>query len=266
MKYLSEKFKYQALLLVLLVLFSFRNGYSQIPDKPIPPRLVNDYVSLLSNEEKKLLEQKLVDFDDSTGSQIVVVIVDDLAGYDAGEYAYSLGEKWGVGQKGKDNGIVILIKPTGGQGERKVFIAVGYGLEGVIPDAISRRIVDNELLPAFREGKFYEGLDKAINVLISLAKQEFTADDYVKKSNTNTYIPLIIFGVIIIIFLISSMFRVRRYSSTNNLPFWIAMMMMSNSGRGSYNNFGSGRGGFGGGGFGGFGGGSFGGGGAGGSW
>jgi len=265
MKFLSKNYKYFAPLLILLFLTHGINA--QIPKKPVPPRLVNDYVSLLDNNQINLLEQKLAEFANSTGNQIVVAVVDDLGGYDPGEFAFKLGEEWGIGQKGKDNGIVILIKPTGGEGERKVYISVGYGLEGVIPDAIANRIVNNELLPNFRQGKFYEGLNAASDLLISLANKEFSAEDYVKKTKANGYLPIIVVGIIIIFFLIGSMSRVRRYSSTNNLPFWVAMMMMSNSGRGTYNNFGSGSGGgFGGGGFGGFGGGSFGGGGAGGSW
>ena len=91
------------------------------------------------------IEQRLRSFEDSTGNQIVVVVTDDLLGYEDWEYATELGQKWGVGQEDKDNGIVFLIKPSGGKGERKTFIAIGEGLEGVIPDALTGTIVNHDV-------------------------------------------------------------------------------------------------------------------------
>jgi len=135
-----------------LFLWIFLTGFAVfsqdgIPDKPQPPRLVNDFAAVLSPAETNALEQKLLHFNDSTSTQIVIVTVNDLGGDDITDFADRLGEKWGVGQKGKNNGIVVLIKPTGGQGQRKARISVGYGLEGVIPDATARKIVDNEMIP-----------------------------------------------------------------------------------------------------------------------
>jgi len=241
-----------------------------IPDKPEPPRLVNDYANILSQEEANALEQKLVRFDDSTSTQIVVVIINDLQGYDVADFADRLGEKWGVGQKGKNNGIVMLIKPTGGQGQRKIRISVGYGLEGVIPDATARRIVDNEMIPYFKKNQFYQGIDAALNILISLSKGEFTADQYdkraSKKSTLVTLIPLFIV-IFIFILIIRNNKRKGPMSPGKSLPFWMLLGMMG-SGRSSSGSWGgfSGGGSSGGGGFGGFGGGSFGGGGSSGSW
>jgi uncharacterized protein len=258
----------RALLFSLIFLTGF-NVFSQdgIPVKPQPPRLVNDFSGILSPAEVNALEQKLLHFNDSTSTQIVVVIINDLGGDDETDFADRLGEKWGVGQKGKNNGIVILIKPTGGQGQRKVHISVGYGLEGVIPDATARKIVDNEMIPYFKKNQFYQGIDAAINILISLSKGEFTADQYNKKvSKTNTLLGLIPFIIIIVVFLI--IFSNRRkgpMSPGKSLPFWMMLGMMG-SGRSSSGSWGGFSGGGGGGGFGGFGGGGFGGGGAGGSW
>jgi len=258
----------RALLFSLIFLTGF-NVFSQdgIPVKPQPPRLVNDFSGILSPAEVNALEQKLLHFNDSTSTQIVVVIINDLGGDDETDFADRLGEKWGVGQKGKNNGIVILIKPTGGQGQRKVHISVGYGLEGVIPDATARKIVDNEMIPYFKKNQFYQGIDAAINILISLSKGEFTADQYDKKiSKNNTLLGLIPFIIIIVVFLI--IFSNRRkgpMSPGKSLPFWMMLGMMG-SGRSSSGSWGGFSGGGGGGGFGGFGGGGFGGGGAGGSW
>jgi uncharacterized protein len=240
-----------------------------IPDKPQPERLVNDYANILSPAEVNALEQKLVHFNDSTSTQIVVVIVNDLGGRDETDFADRLGEKWGVGQKGKNNGIVILIKPTGGQGQRKARISVGYGLEGVIPDATAHRIVDKEMIPYFKKNQFYEGIDAAINILISLSKGEFTADQYNKSaSKKNTFVTLIPLFIVIFIFilLIRNNKRKGPMSPGKSLPFWMLLGMMG-SGRSSSGSWGGfSGGGSGGGGFGGFGGGSFGGGGSSGSW
>ena len=256
-----------------ILLWIFLTGFTVfsqdgIPDKPQHPRLVNDFAAVLSPAEVNALEQKLLHFNDSTSTQIIVVTVNDLGGDDVTDFADRLGEKWGVGQKGKNNGIVVLIKPTGGQGQRKARISVGYGLEGVIPDATARKIVDNEMIPRFEKNQFYEGIDAALNILISLSKGEFTADQYDKRvSKSNPYGILIpIFIAIFIFIIITNNKRKGPMSPGKSLPFWMLLGMMG-SGRssGSWGGF-SGGGGGGGGGFGGFGGGSFGGGGASGSW
>ncbi|MGB4292340.1 MAG: TPM domain-containing protein [Bacteroidales bacterium] len=266
--------------LAVLVIFFLSNAIcaQDIPDKPYPPRLVNDFAGLLSGDEVEALESKLVAFNDTTSTQIAIVVVKDLSGYAISDYAQRLGEKWGVGQKGFDNGIVIVVKPKTVTSRGEVFIATGYGLEGAIPDLVCADIIDNEILPAFRDGDYFRGLDRATDVLMSLASGEFTADEYRKnsKKNPETITLLILLVVIIGLFLIfnsgrsnHSHFSGRRSS----LPLWLLLSMMSSGGRshrGSWGGF-SGGGGFGGGfggsgGFGGFGGGSFGGGGAGGSW
>jgi uncharacterized protein len=190
-------------------------------------------------------------------------------GYDKADYAQRLAQLWGIGQKGKDNGILILVKPKTVTSRGEVFIAQGYGLEGAIPDITCGEIIDYEILPAFRADKYYEGLDKATNTLMSLASGEFSADKYGKKNKDDfgAFAPFIF----IIIFLIIMMFfrskggKNQRHISDKGLPLWLLLSMM-NSGRGSHKGSWGGFSGGGGGGFGGFGGGSFGGGGAGGSW
>src|SRR5574337_499163 len=127
------------ILIFLLCVFNFSLIAAEndgLPEIPNPPRLVNNFSKafpdFLSASEQAALEQKLVRFSDSTSNQIVIVIVDELNGLEPEQFATRLGDKWGVGHKDKRNGVVILVKPTGGQGQRKIFIAPGYGLEGAI--------------------------------------------------------------------------------------------------------------------------------------
>lgn len=256
-------------LLTLFVLSSGRLAAQDFPERPVPPRLVNDFAGMFSPQERDALEQKLVAYNDSTSTQIAIVTISDLHGYEKGDYAQRLGEAWGIGQKGKNNGILILIKPKTPDSNGEVFIAPGYGLEGVIPDLVCARIIDDEILPAFRVGKFYQGIDKATTILIGLASGEFPPDKYLKqkKSDLSGVIPFIVFIVILII-IMSSRGKGgsnQRHIGDKGLPLWLLLSMMNSGGNrhsGSWGGFSGG----GGGGFGGFGGGGFGGGGAGGSW
>jgi len=269
--------KYFVVFALLFNAITFLYG-QDIPARPDPPRLVNDFTGTLSENEIMALEQKLVAFNDSTSNQIVVVLVGTFNGYTKEEFADILGEKWGVGQKDKDNGVVVLVKPKTRSERGEARISVGYGLEGAIPDAVSKRIVELEMIPSFREGNYYQGINKATDVIIKLNKGEYKADQYLnrsKKKDTSKLgwlVPFIIMGIMFLFFRggggKSKNLGGRRGSS---LPFWLTMAMLSNMGRGqsgSWGNFSGGGGSFGGGGggFGGFGGGSFGGGGAGGSW
>jgi len=251
------------LFLFIFILINKISDSQDIPNRPNPPRLVNDFAKILSPEEINSLEQKLLKFNDSTSTQIVIVTVNDLGGYDKASYANAIGEKWGVGQKGKNNGIFILVKPTGKKGDRIAQIATGYGLEGVVPDAIARRIVQNEMIPQFEKNNYYAGLDKATTVLIGLVKGEFTAESYKKKTGGGIAFSFIIPILIIILFFFLSGRRKNSQTIGGSSLQWFAALMFMNSGRssGSWGNFSSG-----GNSFGGFGGGSFGGGGAGGSW
>ncbi len=245
-----------------------------LPVRPEPPRLVNDFAGILTAEEQQRLESKLVAFNDSTSTQLLVVIVKSLNGYDKNDFAYRIGQSWGAGQKGKNNGAVILVKPKYPNEKGEASIQTGYGLEGAIPDALAKRIVENEMIPNFREENYYKGIDAATSTMMSLVKGEFTADQYAKRAK-NKSTPWALVIPLIILVVVFSMIRGSRnnvHSVGKHLPFWTALWMlgsMGGGGRGSWSDFssGSGSGGFGGGSsFGGFGGGSFGGGGAGGSW
>jgi len=267
------------ILVVVFLLFSTL-VFGQFPQRPNPPRALNDFVGVFQSNEAQQLEQKLRQFTHETSSAIVVVVVDDLQGMDRADYTITLAHKWGVGQKGKDNGIMIMVKPTGGQGQRRSFIAVGYGLEGVVPDAVANQIMENEMLPYFKQGDYYHGIEAAVNVLMNITRGEFTAEEYAQKvaeRNSKSLGSFIFFGILLFLLVFLNFGRgAYNYSKTNNLGFWAAMLLLMNSGSrsGGYNHFSNGSGGFGGGsgfgggggGFGGVGGGGFGGGGAGGSW
>ncbi|RLD65824.1 MAG: TPM domain-containing protein [Bacteroidetes bacterium] len=264
---------------IILLLMSSMAIFAQFPARPNPPMAVNDLVGIFSQAELQQLETKLRNFTGETSTAIVIAVVNDLNGMDRADYTISLAHEWGVGQKGKDNGILIMIKPTGGQGQRDAFIAVGYGLEAVVPDAIANQIMNNEMIPNFKNLDYYQGVDAAVNVLMSITKGEYTADQYVGAVREKKSSGLWKFAIIVVFMLFMTFLKTGtnayKYGRTNNMAFWAAfwLMMSSSSHSGRYNSFTGGTGGFGGGfgggssgGFGGFGGGGFGGGGAGGSW
>ncbi|MCF0072067.1 TPM domain-containing protein [Dyadobacter sp. CY261] len=258
----------QFIISILLTVAALAGVQAQdIPPRPDPPKLVNDLANQLNPNERAMLEQKLVAYNDSTSSQIVVVTVPTLGDYPIADYAFKLGTTWGVGQKGKNNGIVLLWAPN----ERKVFIATGYGLEGAIPDAIAKRIVSQVITPQFKAGQFYQGLSDGVDTIFKYATGEYKADPKEDNGDGKGFSPLLIVLVVFVVILII-MFRNRGggggnrgYRDSGIPPIFFPYT--THSGRGSSSgNWGGGFGGGDGGGFGGFGGGSFGGGGAGGDY
>lgn len=252
---------------VLFALVFSSSVFSQ--DIPAQDGFVTDQANLFSSGQINSLKSMLQAFSDSTSNQIVVVTMTDLQDYAPYEVATKIGQEWGVGQSGFDNGVVILIKPKTVQSKGQVFIASGYGLEGAIPDATAKLIVENEMIPYFKQGEMFQGVLAAIVPIKGLAMGEYNSDQYANRSKgTAPWFPFFMFFIIFIIAMASRMRAARSYSVGHNLPFWTALMLMNQSRghSGHYGNFTSGGGGFGGGGFGGFGGGGFGGGGAGGSW
>lgn len=247
---------------LLLSAFAFADDFPERSNT-----LVTDYSNTLSPEQRQALEQKLVAFNDATSTQVAVVLMKSTGGYDISDYAVQLFNKWKIGQANKNNGVLILAAIE----DRKVFITTGYGIEGALPDALCKRIVTNDIVPNFKQGDYYGGLDAATSSIISLVKGEFTADEYMNRSKDKFPIAGLLIALLFFIFVIFARVNsVRRYSHINGLSFWAAWMLMNAASRrssGSWGGF-SGGGGFGGGGggFGGFGGGSSGGGGAGGSW
>lgn len=241
------------LLLGLFILLALGTPLkAQLPSPPNPPRLVNDYTGTLSSSQINTLEHKLVAYNDSTSTQILVLLVDDLQGYDVHEYATKIGHSWGVGQKDKGNGIVILVKPKKGREKGQADINTGYGMEEYVSDATAKRIIEKEMIPAFKEGDYYTGIDNAVKVIIDLCSGKFTQDEY--KGGYPLWVTILIVIVVLYVFIKFSGRGGQNYSGGGSRTIWIPM-----GGGGSF-------GGGGGGGFGGFGGGGFGGGGASGSW
>lgn len=249
------------ILLIAFFLITF-SSFAQIPQRPEPARLVNDLADILTPQEEQNLEAKLVSFDDSTSTQIVVVTVKSLNGYDKNAFAYEIGQKWGVGQKGKNNGAVILVKPKTADERGEVSIQSGYGLEATLTDALSKRIIENEMIPEFKQNNYYLGIEKAANSIILATKGEYKAE---AKSNPKKTKMITIFIIIVIFFILSFVFRKKggngKMGGGAGGMFFPPIFFGGSSGSGSFGNFSSG-----GGSFGGFGGGGFGGGGAGGSW
>src|SRR5690606_29070950 len=171
------------LLLFLLFFIICYSAFPQgdFPPKPSPTRLVNDLSNTLSPTEENALEQKLVAYNDSTSTQISIVLIRSVGPYDISDYTFQLGDLWGIGRKDKDNGMLILVAVE----DREVFVATGYGLEGAVPDAVARRIVDNVIVPAFRREAYFEGLDQATDMVIKLAEGEYEAEEVATKGNNS---------------------------------------------------------------------------------
>ena len=151
---------------------------AQVPEKPSVPRAVNDFAGIFSASDAEYMNRVLVSFADSTSNRIVVVTVNDLGGMEPAMAAYEIGEQWGVGSSKFDNGVVVLVKPKTASSSGQVYIAVGYGLEGAIPDAIAKRIVENEMIPRFKENDYAGGVAAALNVLMRLSAGEISYKEY----------------------------------------------------------------------------------------
>ncbi len=232
------------------------------PEKPNPPRAVNDFAGVLSPGEEQALEQKLRNYTDTTSTGFVVVLLNSYNGYDAGEYTIELGNRWAIGQKGKNNGLLITVAVQ----DRKYSIATGYGLEGAIPDVITRRVGEQYFKPNFRANNYYEGLDQATTYLATLPAGEFKAAPRRNQDGGGGGFGLII-AVIVIVIILSAIFRGGRGNRRGYRGGGMFFPPFITFGSGGFG--GGGGGGFGGGdggGFGGFGGGSFGGGGSSGDW
>ena len=257
----TDRKKLSILLGLLLVLLTFGTTLkAQLPSPPYPPRLVNDYTGTLTTHQVEILEHKLVAYNDSTSTQILVILVDDLQGYSIEQYATEIGHSWGVGQKDKGNGLVILVKPKKDTERGQVNISPGYGMEEYVTDATAKQIIEREMIPAFKEDDYYTGIDNAVNVIMDLCSGKFTQDEYANDEGIPGWLTLLFLIAIVIVFIKFSGGG-QNYTGGGHRTVWIPM-----GGGFGGSGFGGGGGGFSGGGFGGFGGGGFGGGGASGSW
>ncbi len=262
-------------LILIGLLFSFSLGFGQEDCFPKKKNgvFVYDMGNLLSQAEESNLQSKLKAYTARTSNVLVVVTADDFCGTDKAQFAIELGDQLGIGRSDKDNGLVFLVKPKRGNAKGEVFISIGTGLQGAITDAGTRRIVDYEVIPYFKQGSYYGGINAGAETLMRLAEKEFSEADYLAKGEGGDLWMILFFFLIFILI----MYLSQKYGDGGNddwenydrhgkhrggrrgggMP-WI---IIGGGGGGS-----RGGGGFGGGGFGGFGGGGFSGGGAGGSW
>ncbi len=229
----------------------------QVFAKEVPAKsnvLVNDYAGVLSADEKSMLEQKLVTYFDSTSTQIAIVLENSLEDDDLFDYCQRIATTWGIGEKGKNNGILIYVAVK----DRKARIHVGYGMEATITDALTTRIRTQYMNPNFKAGNFYGGLDEATTLIMAAASGEFINDKEAggKKGIPSLFKLFIIIIILIVVFARMGGGRGGRMGGFGGPVLW----------GGTFGSGGFSSGGGGGGGFGGFGGGGFGGGGSGGSW
>jgi uncharacterized protein len=256
-------------IMALMLCLTAMTVMAQVPARPDPPRLVNDFAGILG--DCQWLEDSLEKIAMETSNQICVVTMNDFGGYDKAWMAYEIGERWGVGKKGNNNGVVILIKPKTAESKGEAFIAPGYGLEGAITDATSTRIVNLEMIPHFKDNDYLGGVWAGAQVVRDLAIGEYNEEDYAQQDDDGALFALIMFIIIFAFF----MYLAHKSNQGNNgnrnngdTGTWGGPIIFTSGndwGRGGSSWSGGGSWG-GGGGWGGFGGGSFGGGGGGGSW
>jgi uncharacterized protein len=241
---------------------SFAQTFPQLTSRVV------DNANILDIQTEAEIEQKLIELENKTTSQLVVVTLPSLEGYEIEDYGYRLGRHWGIGQKDKNNGALLIVAPN----ERRVRIEVGYGLEGTLTDALTSVVIHNAILPRFRAGDFPGGIKRGVDDLVQVLEGD---TEYVARaeqaSRAETEDSDLIFQIIIWLFIAFWIWRLLRLNSRGNIGRgrrssapWIIPTGMGTGGGFSRGGFGGGFGG-GGGGFGG-GGGSFGGGGSSGSW
>lgn len=256
--------KYPTLLCLLLWAGTLW-GQFQIPEKPPVSEQTSlyDYVGLLSEGQERQLREKLIRYSDSTSTQIVIAIIATTEGEDIQYLGAQWGHAWGIGQEQEDNGILILLA----RDDRRIAINTGYGVEEFLTDVLSRRIIERVIIPEFKNGDYYAGLDKGADAIFEVLTGQFQGGGQgPTRFPFEVLIPFLLFILLIIILASRNKRGGGRGTRRKGLDIW-DVIILSNMGRSGSSGGGFGGGGFGGGGFsGGFGGGGFGGGGASGGW
>ncbi|WP_410503576.1 TPM domain-containing protein [Leeuwenhoekiella sp. ZYFB001] len=272
MIYLTQIRTIRTTLLLAFLFCLSAKGLAQfdIPDVPSQQTSVYDYAGLLNSGQKATLENKLVRYSDTTSTQIVVVIIPSTKGEDISFLGAKWGQKWGIGQKDKDNGILITLATE----DRKVDINTGYGIETIITDRMAEQVINRVMIPQFKRGDYYAGLDQGADALFQMLQGEYQGSRQRNEGpGIRNFLPIIIIFFVIIFILSRSRGggNGRNGGRRSGAGSLLDVIILSSLGRGGMGGggFGGGSsgGGFGGGGFGGgFGGGGFGGGGASGGW
>lgn len=258
--------KYSVILRLIVCLLFSQIGFAQfnIPEIPSEQTSVYDYANVLSATEKAQLEEKLIRYSDSTTTQIVVITIESLKGEDIGILTPKWGQTWGIGGTSKnDNGVLILMAKA----ERKIWISAGYGLEDRLSAGIGGEITRNIIVPEFKAGNYYSGLDKGTTAIIDVFKGKYKGKRKENKKDGFPALPIIIIVIIILVLISRSKNSGGNSGNSSGGPSLLDIIILSSlgGGRGS-GGFGGGSSGGGGGFGGGFGGGGFSGGGSGGGW
>ncbi len=162
---------FPAILAAVLLALALCAGQALALDVPRLTGRVNDNAGMLSKEAVSRLDAALADFERTDSTQLVVLTIPSLQGEPLEDYAVKVAQAWGIGQKGKDNGVLLLVS----KGDRKVRIEVGYGLEGRLTDALTGRIIDHAIVPAFKAGRFDAGIEAGVAAIIEGARGEYQA-------------------------------------------------------------------------------------------
>ena len=226
---------------------------------PLLARYVTDQTGTLDAAQVNLLDARLRAFDDSTSNQVVVLMVPSIGDYPIEDYSLKVAEQNKIGQKDRNNGVLLLIAKD----DRKMRIEVGYGLEGALPDILAGQIIRREINPHFREGDYFGGVSAGVDAIILATQGEYKAEKKSSRDKAGSIVPFIIFFFDVFA-IIRALFRPRRTIFGGFGPTMWGTGLGGRRGGGFWGG-GFGGGGFGGGGFSG-GGGSFGGGGASGGW
>lgn len=250
---------------LIVCCFSFQLATAQfnIPKKPSFQTSVYDYVNMLPKGQKNALERKLIKYSDTTSTQIVIAIISSTQGENINYLGANWAHEWGIGQAKEDNGVFILLAKD----DRRIGINTGYGVEHLLTDAMSKRIIERDIIPYFKQNNYYGGLNAGADAIFQVLQGEYEGT---RQHNSDFPVGVVVFLFFIFFILLIAISKNRRGGGGNGRNYRddsttrdiLEAIILSNSGRGGYRRSSGGFGGFGGG----FGGGGFGGGGASGGW
>ncbi|MBT8272654.1 MAG: TPM domain-containing protein, partial [Bacteroidia bacterium] len=238
-------------LICCLLLADVPSAFAQfdIPDKPELQTSVYDYINLLSASQKSTLEDKLIKYSDTTSTQIVIATIATTKGENIMYLGAQWAHKWGIGQEKEDNGVFILLA----RDDRKIAINTGYGVEHLLTDAMSRRIIERDIIPYFKQNDYYGGLNRGADAIFEVLQGEYQGSRNTKNSDG---VP---FGLILFLFFVFIIFIIaitknhmgggkggRKFRDDGTTRDIIEAIILSKAGRGGYRRSSGGFGGFGG--------------------